>query len=118
VIIVVIGVSSWVVYARVVRGAVLSLREREFVQAALALGSRDGRILLRHILPNAVHAVARRRRRSTWRGRVIVIESALSFLGWACSRPTPTWGGMLRGRARLHLDGVVACDLPRARDFW
>src|SRR5881409_4135613 len=49
VIIVVIGVSSWVVYARVVRGAVLSLREREFVQAALALGSRDGRIL-----PNAL----------------------------------------------------------------
>src|SRR3989442_1760562 len=53
VIIVVIGVSSWVVYARVVRGAVLSLREREFVQAAQALRSRDGRILLRHILPNA-----------------------------------------------------------------
>src|SRR5262249_45164248 len=53
VIIVVIGVSSWVVYARVVRGAVLSLREREFVQAAHALGSRDGRVLMRHILPNA-----------------------------------------------------------------
>src|SRR5438046_9724275 len=53
VIIVVSGASSWVVYARVVRGAVLSLREREFAQAALALGRRDGRILLRHILPNA-----------------------------------------------------------------
>src|SRR5438094_9467064 len=53
VIIVVIGVSSWVVYARVVRGAVLSLREREFVQAARALGSRAVRILLQHILPNA-----------------------------------------------------------------
>src|SRR5207247_763175 len=77
VIIIVIGVSSWVVYARVVRGAVLSLREREFVQAAQALGSRDGRILVRHILPNAF---------TPWlvvatldMARVIVIESALSF---------------------------------------
>jgi peptide/nickel transport system permease protein len=93
VIIVVIGVSSWVVYARVVRGSVLSLREREFVQAALALGSRDGRILLRHILPNAF---------TPWlvvatldMARVIVLESALSFLGLGVQPPTPTWGGML-----------------------
>ncbi len=93
VIIVVIGVSSWVVYARVVRGSVLSLREREFVQAALALGSRDGRILLRHILPNAL---------TPWlvvatldMARVIVLESALSFLGLGVQPPTPTWGGML-----------------------
>ena len=93
VIIVVIGVSSLVVYARVVRGAVLSLREREFVQAAHALGSRDGRILLRHILPNAF---------TPWlvvatldMARVIVIESALSFLGLGVQPPTPTWGGML-----------------------
>ena len=93
VIIVVIGVSSWVVYARVVRGSVLSLREREFVQAGLALGSRDGRILLRHILPNAL---------TPWlvvatldMARVIVIESALSFLGLGVQPPTPTWGGML-----------------------
>jgi peptide/nickel transport system permease protein len=93
VIIVVIGVSSWVVYARVVRGAVLSLREREFVQAAHALGSRHGRILIHHILPNAF---------TPWlvvatldMARVIVIESALSFLGLGVQPPTPTWGGML-----------------------
>ena len=92
-IIAVIGVSSWVVYARVVRGAVLSLREREFVQAALALGGRDGRVVLRHILPNAL---------TPWlvvatldMARVIVIESALSFLGLGVQPPTPTWGGML-----------------------
>lgn len=92
-IIAVIGVSSWVVYARVVRGAVLSLREREFVQAALALGSGDGRVVLRHILPNAL---------TPWlvvatldMARVIVIESALSFLGLGVQPPTPTWGGML-----------------------
>jgi peptide/nickel transport system permease protein len=92
-IIAVIGVSSWVVYARIVRSAVLSLREREFVQAALALGSGDGRVLIRHILPNAL---------TPWlvvatldMARVIVIESALSFLGLGVQPPTPTWGGML-----------------------
>jgi peptide/nickel transport system permease protein len=92
-IIIVIGVSSWVVYARVVRAAVLSLREREFVQAAQALGGRDGRVLLHHILPNAI---------TPWlvvatldMARVIVIESALSFLGLGVQPPTPTWGGML-----------------------
>jgi peptide/nickel transport system permease protein len=92
-IIVVIGVSSWVVYARIVRGAVLTLREREFVQAARALGGGDGRILLRHILPHAF---------TPWlvvatldMARVIVIESALSFLGLGVQPPTPTWGGML-----------------------
>jgi peptide/nickel transport system permease protein len=93
VIIVVIGVSSWVIYARVVRGAVLSLREQEFVQAARALGVQDGRVLLRHILPNVF---------TPWlvvatldMARVIVIESALSFLGLGVQPPTPTWGGML-----------------------
>ena len=92
-IIIVIGVSSWVVYARIVRGSVLSLREREFVQAALALGGRDGRILVRHILPNVF---------TPWlvvatldMARVIVLESALSFLGLGMQPPAPTWGGML-----------------------
>jgi peptide/nickel transport system permease protein len=99
-IIIVIGVSSWVVYGRVVRGEVLSIREREFVQAAIALGSRDGRVLIRHVLPNAF---------TPWlvvatldMARVIVIESALSFLGLGVQPPTPTWGGMLAdGRVYL-----------------
>jgi peptide/nickel transport system permease protein len=99
-IVIVIGVSSWVVYARVVRAEVLTIREREFVQAAIALGSRDGRILIRHVLPNAF---------TPWlvvatldMARVIVIESALSFLGLGVQPPTPTWGGMLAdGRVYL-----------------
>jgi peptide/nickel transport system permease protein len=93
VIIIVIGVSSWVIYARVVRGAVLSVREREFVQAARALGARDGRVVVRHVLPNVL---------APWlvvatldMARVIVVESALSFLGLGVQPPTPTWGGML-----------------------
>jgi peptide/nickel transport system permease protein len=96
----VIGVSGWVVYARIVRGEVLSLREREFVQAAIAVGSPSGRVILRHILPNAF---------APWlviatldMARVIVLESALSFLGLGIPPPTPTWGGMLAdGRVYL-----------------
>ena len=99
-IIVVIGVSSWVVYARVVRGEVLSIREREYVQAAIALGSQHGRVLWQHVLPNTF---------TPWlvvatldMARVIVIESALSFLGLGVQPPTPTWGGMLAdGRVYL-----------------
>jgi len=99
-IIVVIGVSSWVVYARVVRGEVLSIREREYIHAATALGGGAGRIIVRHVLPNAF---------TPWlvvatldMARVIVIESALSFLGLGVQPPTPTWGGMLSdGRVYL-----------------
>jgi peptide/nickel transport system permease protein len=99
-IIIVIGVSSWVVYARVVRGEVLSIREREYVHAAVALGSRHWRVLASHVLPNTF---------TPWlvvatldMARVIVIESALSFLGLGVQPPTPTWGGMLAdGRVYL-----------------
>jgi peptide/nickel transport system permease protein len=99
-IITVVGVSGWVVYARIVRGEVLSLREREFVQAAVAMGSRHRRVILRHIVPNAF---------TPWlviatldMARVIVLESALSFLGLGVQPPTPTWGGMLAdGRVYL-----------------
>jgi len=99
-IIIVIGVSSWVVYARVVRGEVLSIREREYVHAAVALGSRHWRVLVTHVLPNTF---------TPWlvvatldMARVIVIESALSFLGLGVQPPTPTWGGMLAdGRVYL-----------------
>ena len=99
-IIIVIGVSSWVVYARVVRGEVLSIREREYVHAAVALGSRHWRVLATHVLPNTF---------TPWlvvatldMARVIVIESALSFLGLGVQPPTPTWGGMLAdGRVYL-----------------
>lgn len=99
-IIVVVGVSGWVVYARIVRGEVLSLREREFIQAARAVGSPTSRLLLRHLVPNAF---------APWlviatldMARVIIVESALSFLGLGVPPPTPTWGGMLAdGRVYL-----------------
>jgi ABC-type dipeptide/oligopeptide/nickel transport system permease subunit len=99
-IIVVFGVAGWVIYARIVRGTVLSLREREFVEAARALGGGQGRIILRHLLPNVLTPVIIL---ATLRvASVIVWESGLSFLGLSVPPPTPTWGRMLaEGRAYL-----------------
>jgi peptide/nickel transport system permease protein len=99
-IIIVFGVAGWVIYARVVRGTVLSLKEREFVEAARALGGGHPRILLRHVLPNVLTPVIIL---ATLRvASVIVWESGLSFLGLSVPPPTPTWGRMLaEGRAYL-----------------
>jgi ABC-type dipeptide/oligopeptide/nickel transport system permease subunit len=99
-IILVFGVAGWVIYARIVRGAVLSLREREFVEAARALGLGNARILVRHLLPNVLTPVIIL---ATLRvASVIVWESGLSFLGLSVPPPTPTWGRMLsEGRAYL-----------------
>jgi peptide/nickel transport system permease protein len=89
----VLALSGWVTYARVVRSEVLSVREREFVQAARAVGLRDGHIMLRHILPNVtppIIVVA-----TLELARVVVLEAALSFLGLGVQPPTPSWGRML-----------------------
>jgi peptide/nickel transport system permease protein len=89
----VLALSGWVTYARVVRSEVLSVREREFVQAARAIGLRDGRIMLRHILPNVIAPVIVI---STLElARVVILEAALSFLGLGVQPPTPSWGRML-----------------------
>jgi peptide/nickel transport system permease protein len=99
-IIVVFGVAGWVIYARLVRGTVLSLRSREFVEAAEALGASSLRVVVRHVLPNVVTPVIIL---ATLRvASVIVWESGLSFLGLSVPPPTPTWGRMLSdGRAYL-----------------
>lgn len=99
-IVVVFGVAGWVIYARLVRGTVLSLRSREFVEAAHALGASNLRIIAQHVLPNVVTPVIIL---ATLRvASVIVWESGLSFLGLSVPPPTPTWGRMLSdGRAYL-----------------
>jgi peptide/nickel transport system permease protein len=92
-VILVMGVTRWVQFARVVRADVLSIREREFVAGARARGSRPGRLLLQHVLPNAltpIIVVA-----TLELAFMIVYESALSFLGLGVQPPTPTWGWML-----------------------
>jgi peptide/nickel transport system permease protein len=99
-IIFVLGITSWVSYARVVRAEVLTLRTREFVAAAQALGGGGRRIVFRHLLPNVLTPVIVIATLEV--ARMIILESALSFLGLGVQPPTPTWGGMLAdGRAYL-----------------
>ncbi len=99
-IIFVLGVTSWVSYARIVRAEVLTLRTREFVAAAQALGGGGRRIVFRHLLPNVLTPVIVIATLEV--ARMIILESALSFLGLGVQPPTPTWGGMLAdGRAYL-----------------
>jgi peptide/nickel transport system permease protein len=91
--VVVIGISGWVTYARIARGQVLSVREKEFVEAIRAQGGSQWRIVWRHILPNILSpliVVA-----TLDLARTIILESTLSFLGLGIQPPTPSWGGML-----------------------
>src|SRR5690554_1858787 len=92
-VIIIVGVTFWASYARVIRAEVLSLRERDYVLAARASGASDRRIILQHIVPNAIGPVIILA--SLAIGGVIIFESALSFLGMGISRPTPSWGTML-----------------------
>ena len=88
-----LSAAGWVVYARVVRGQALSVKQREFVQAAAALGTGRWRILFRHVLPNiapTIIVVA-----SLQFSQFIVAEAAISFLGFGVQPPTPAWGSML-----------------------
>src|SRR5262245_3171469 len=99
--IVVVGLSGWVTYARVLRSQVLSLRRREFVDAILGLGGSVPRVLLRHVLPNVgstLMVIA-----TLELARAIVLEATLSFLGLGIQPPTPSWGGMIH-EGREYLD--------------
>ncbi len=91
---------GWTGYARLVRGEVLSLREREYVQAADTLGAPPSRILLRHLIPAIAGPLAVQATFGI--GGIIVAEASLSFLGLGATPPTPSWGNMLEsGRAFL-----------------
>ncbi|MCC6703620.1 MAG: ABC transporter permease [Thermomicrobiales bacterium] len=92
-VVIVIGCSVWASYARMVRAEVLSLRERDFVHAARAAGARNSRIVSRHVVPNALGPVIIFA--SLQVGGIIILESALSFLGLGVQRPTASWGTML-----------------------
>lgn len=92
-IMIVIGMTSWMGVARLVRAEFLSLRERDFVLAAKALGASDARLIFRHILPNALSPVLVSATLGV--AGAILTESALSFLGIGVQPPTPSWGNML-----------------------
>ena len=89
-----VGLTMWVEVARVVRGQVLSLREKEFVEAGRALGFKPGRIIFRHILPNAMGPVIVISAANF--ASAILIEAGLSFLGIGTQIPMASWGGMIK----------------------
>lgn len=89
----VLGFVGWARYARIVRGTVVSLRSKEFVEAAEAMGVRPLRIVVRHILPNAVTPLVIF---ATFQmAELLLMESALAFLGLGVQPPTPSWGSMI-----------------------
>ncbi len=100
-IVVVIAATSWMVVARLVRASYLSIKQKDFIEAARAAGARNGRIILRHILPNAMSPVIVA---ATLRvGAAIITEAGLSFLGFGVQPPTPSWGNMLNN-AQTEMD--------------
>ena len=101
--ILVLGIGQWVTYARIVRADTLSLREKEFVEAARASGANDRRIVFRHILPNAMSPIIVQTTLIV--GAAIIIEAALSFLGFGIVPPTPTWGSMVSDGGRMAVRG-------------
>ena len=101
--IVVIGLSGWMSYARVLRSQVLVLRSREFVDAIHALGGSVGRVITRHILPNVLSSLVVIATLEL--ARSIVLEATLSFLGLGIQPPTPSWGGMVH-EGREYLDSA------------
>lgn len=93
-------ITNWVFFTRVVRGDVLSTRERVYIEAARAIGARDRTILLRHILPNVSNSILVLA--SFQVARTILAEATLSFLGLGVQPPTPTWGGIITdGRSHI-----------------
>ncbi|HUJ70282.1 MAG TPA: ABC transporter permease [Syntrophorhabdales bacterium] len=106
-IIIVLAITQWVGYTRIIRFEAMSLSKSEFVEMAVISGSRWWRILLTHILPNVLNSAVVLATLDV--GKMIVFESALSFLGLGVKPPTPSWGGMLAdGRIYLTVAWWIA----------
>jgi peptide/nickel transport system permease protein len=110
IIILVLGLTQWPTTTRIVRGDVLSIREREYIQAAQALGFSRARILLRHIVPNVMGPVIVAA--SLGIGNTIVLEAGLSFLGLGPPPPTSTWGTMIEGGRDIMLSSWWVATFP------
>ncbi len=105
-----IALVGWTTVARLVRGATLATKAREFVRAAEALGASHARIMLVHILPNVVSPVIVATTLSI--GNIILLESVLSFLGLGIQPPVPSWGNMLTNAQELIWDTPVLAIYP------
>jgi peptide/nickel transport system permease protein len=110
VVVLVLGLTLWPSTARLVRGEVLSLREREFVQAARGLGYSGARVVFRHLVPNALAPVIVAATLGI--GNTIVLEAGLSFLGLGVQPPTPSWGGMIADHRSFLLGAWWASTFP------
>ncbi|MFC1560030.1 oligopeptide ABC transporter permease [Candidatus Margulisiibacteriota bacterium] len=106
----VIGITSWMGVARLVRSEFLSLKEREFVEAARAIGASNGRIIFRHILPNALSPVIVAA--TLGMAGAILTESALSFLGLGVQPPQASWGSMLMDAQAYMFDAPWMAIIP------
>ena len=100
-VIVIIGALSWPPAIRLIRGQFLSLKNREFVEAARAMGASDSRIIIKHILPNAIPPLLAQITLQV--GNAILTEAGLSFLGMGVPMPTPSWGNMLEPARTLEV---------------
>ncbi len=100
-IVLIIGGLSWPGFARLVRGQILTLKETEFISAAQALGAADVRIMLRHLLPNALAPLMAMMSFAV--GNAILTEAGLSFLGLGVPPPAPSWGNMLEAARNLDV---------------
>ncbi len=107
---VLLGATGWMGTARLVRGQILSLKNREFVSAAEALGAGSRRIILRHLIPNALTVIIVS---ATLRiGLIILVEASLSFLGLGVPPPTPSWGMMVYEGREVLLDAWWVSTFP------
>jgi peptide/nickel transport system permease protein len=109
-ILLIIALVGWTTVARLVRGATLSVRERDYVRAAVALGAGPLRIMARHILPNVVSPIIVATTLSV--GYVILTESVLSFLGLGIQPPLPSWGNMLTNAQELIWEAPALAIYP------
>jgi peptide/nickel transport system permease protein len=105
-----IGIVYIPYYARVVRGAVLSVRARDYVEAARALGARDGRVMVQHVLPNTLAPVIVQTTLNV--GAAIIDTAGLSFLGLGTQPPTPDWGNMLSAGRSYVIDSPWIATFP------
>ncbi|HHX24454.1 MAG TPA: ABC transporter permease [Thermoanaerobacterales bacterium] len=98
-----IGIISWAPFARVARGQVIQIKQMEYVEAAIAIGGNDRRIIIKHIIPNILAPIIVQATLEI--GSIIMLESSLSYLGFGVQPPKPAWGYMISEGKQFFLSG-------------
>lgn len=109
-VILIAGITSWVRYARLVRGEILGIKEMEYIEAIRAAGGTDARIIFKHILPNIISPVIVIA--TLEMAKIVLIEASLSFLGYGVPITIPTWGRMLSEARDNILTDPWQCIFP------